>query len=234
MNCFRHENSDQSDLFFQSKNVKLFDIPLLPTKPAENSHFWQIKVEADFKVHILIFGWNLGTCVRIWKCVRFCRAIWFHPHHRHLVCCVHLANPMCTGIDVLCQGDWCPLPPQPAAALASSSSSSCPNLSFCSARTSVVMIRRVYRGHNLFWLCTALHCCISKFSAHYVFSLFVPGTHLVGMVGEIGYIIPSTPEQQPDNNFLLTTKLVTCLFRLLCNKRALLNPPPLTNEPTTL
>ena len=141
---------------------------------------------------------------------------------------------MCTGIDVLCQGDWCPLPPQPAAALASSSSSSCPNLSFCSARTSVVMIRRVYRGHNLFWLCTALHCCISKFSAHYVFSLFVPGTHLVGMVGEIGYIIPSTPEQQPDNNFLLTTKLVTCLFRLLCNKRALLNPPPLTNEPTTL
>ena len=155
MNCFRHENSDQSDLFFQSKNVKLFDIPLLPTKPAENSHFWQIKVEADFKVHILIFGWNLGTCVRIWKCVRFCRAIWFHPHHRHLVCCVHLANPMCTGIDVLCQGDWCPLPPQPAAALASSSSSSCPNLSFCSARSSVVMIRRVYRGHNLFWLCTA-------------------------------------------------------------------------------
>ena len=71
------------------------------------------------------------------------------------------------------------------------------------------MIRRVYRGHNLFWLCTALHCCISKFSAHYVFSLFVPGTHLVGMVGEIGYkeqkraasvFIPSTPEQQPDNS----------------------------------
>ena len=32
---------------------------------------------------------------------------WVHPHH-HLACCVHLVNPMCTGIDVLCQGDWCP------------------------------------------------------------------------------------------------------------------------------
>ena len=136
MNCFRHENSDQSDLFFQSKNVKLFDIPLLPTKPAENSHFWQIKVEADFKVHILIFGWNLGTCVRIWKCVRFCRAIWFHPHHRHLVCCVHLANPMCTGIDVLCQGDWCPLPHQPTAA-----SSSCPKVFFS------FFLRQCWYGH---------------------------------------------------------------------------------------
>ena len=72
--------------------------------------------------------------VRIWKYVGFCRAIWFHPHHRHLACCcVYLANPMCTGIDVLCQGDWCPLPPQPAAVLASSSSS-WPKVFFLSAQ----------------------------------------------------------------------------------------------------
>ena len=108
MNCSRHENWHQSDIFSNPRMSRClifrhFPALLLPATTVYILMCEDVEIHQNLPTHLILL---------------FDRYIWdikVNPRH-HLVCRVHLVNPMCTGIDVLCQGDWCSLPPEPAAA----------------------------------------------------------------------------------------------------------------------
>ena len=102
MNCSRHENWHQSDIFSNPRMSRCLIFRHFPALllPAITVSVYILMCE-DVEIHQ-----NLPTHL-IFLFDRYIWDIKVNPHH-HLVCRVHLVNPMCTGIDVLCQGDWCP------------------------------------------------------------------------------------------------------------------------------